>query len=86
MGTMDDAWKIACLQKKCRYCDKPAEEWKGGIYYCKKCYEEVIVKQKEKEECSAPSHMRRRDVEHSKVKVSRKKPRKIKINKWRLVK
>ena len=49
MGTMDEAWKIACLQKKCRYCDKPAEEWKGGIYYCKKCYEEVIVKQMEKD-------------------------------------
>lgn len=54
MGTMDDAWKIACLQKKCRYCDKPAEEWKGGIYYCKKCYEEVIVKQKRKRNVRHP--------------------------------
>ena len=85
MGIFDDAWKMAALKKQCRYCNEPAVKWKGGKYYCANCYEDIIVQGHTRQEFSAPPYMKGGGSENSEQKRKRK-DRKIKIDKYRMVK
>jgi hypothetical protein len=85
MGTFDDAWRKATLKKQCKYCGDEAVKWKGGTYYCRKCYEQVVVKRIDKE-ISAPPYRRGGGSEISEHQGKRKKPRKINISKYKFIK
>ena len=84
MGQFDDAWKKACLKKQCKYCTEQAINWRGGTYYCKDCYDKVVVKGM-KLELSDPPPQKKGGFENSNVKVSKKKVRKINIKKFKFV-
>jgi len=83
----DDAWKASVLKKRCRYCEKAAVKWKGGKYYCKRCFEDVIVKGIKKEKFHYPPTRKGGDDNfETKVSKKKKKPKEIKIDKYKFIK
>ena len=84
MGIFDDAWREACMKKRCKYCTKNAEKWKGGTFYCKDCYDKAVVKGM-RLEFSEPPPQKKGGSENSKVKVSKKKINKITVDKYKIV-
>ena len=80
----DDAWKASALKKKCRYCEKPAVKWKGGKYYCKDCYEDVIVKGIKKKKFQHPPTRQGGD-DNFVDNVSKKKKKTYKVKNLKFV-
>jgi len=44
MRTFDEAWRKAIAFKRCSWCQENSVEYFKFKYYCKKHYEEMIVK------------------------------------------